>query len=146
MGLEDLQGFDVLTQEGVRGRLLAAGAGLGAASVPETLKQLDKQIAELLTRGGRIQQIPTLKKELTTIQSEIRDLGSQAAEFARVTAERNQLRRDTAEKKSEYQELQLRKERLQQLERSRDVWIRARRSPKRDLYFRARERIPPERP
>ena len=124
MGLEDLQGFDVLTQEGVRGRLLAAGAGLGAASVPETLKQLDKQIAELLTRGGRIQQIPTLKKELTTIQSEIRDLGSQAAEFARVTAERNQLRRDTAEKKSEYQELQLRKERLQQLERSRDVWIR----------------------
>jgi len=124
MGLEDLQGFDVLTQEGVRGRLLAAGAGLGAASVPETLKQLDKQIAELLTRGGRIQRIPTLKKELTMVRSEIRELRSQASEFARVTAERDQLRRDTAEKKSEYRELQLRKERLQQLEKSRDVWIR----------------------
>ena len=124
MGLEDLQGFDVLTQEGVRGRLLAAGAGLGAASVPETLKQLDKQISELLTRGGRIQRIPALKKELNTVRSGIRDLRSQAAEFARVTAERDQLRQDTAEKKGEYRNLQLRKERLQQLERSRDVWIR----------------------
>ena len=124
MGLEDLQGFDVLTQEGVRGRLLAASAGLGAASVPETLKRLDKQIGELLTRGGRIQRIPTLKKELTTVRSEIRELRSQASEFARVTVERDHLRRDTAEKKSEYRELRLRKERLQQLERSRDVWIR----------------------
>ncbi|GAB4147702.1 MAG: hypothetical protein Tsb009_21020 [Planctomycetaceae bacterium] len=124
MGLEDLQGFDVLTQEGVRGRLLAAGAGLGAASVPETLKQLDRQISELLTPGGRVQRIPTLKKELTKVRSEIHELRSQASEFARVTAKRDQLRRDMADKRNEYQDLRLRQERLRQLERSRDVWIR----------------------
>ncbi|HMP71381.1 MAG TPA: AAA family ATPase [Pirellulaceae bacterium] len=124
MGLEDLQGFDVLTQEGVRGRLLAAGAGLGAASVPETLKQLDRQIAELLTPGGRVQRIPTLNKELAKVRSEIRDLRSKASEFARVTSERDQLRQVMAKLKEEHQVRRLRNERLLQLERSREVWIR----------------------
>jgi len=124
MGLEDLQGCDVLTQEGVQGRLLAAGAGLGAASVPETLKQLDSDLTGFLTAGGRVQKIPKLMKQLAGVRSEIRDLRSQASEYARITAERDQLQRGIAEKKTDHQNLRLRKERLRQLQRSRDVWIR----------------------
>ena len=64
MGLEDLQGFDVLTEENAQARLMAAGAGLGAASVPETLKKLNRTIEELIKPGGRAQKLPKLKKQL----------------------------------------------------------------------------------
>ena len=52
VGLEELQGLGVLSQEGVRGRLLAAGTGLGSASVPEVMKSLDKEWTTLLTKAG----------------------------------------------------------------------------------------------
>ncbi len=51
VGLEELQGLGVLSQEGVRGRLFAAGTGLGSASVPEVMGNLKKESENLLTKG-----------------------------------------------------------------------------------------------
>jgi uncharacterized protein YhaN len=124
IGLEDLQGFDVLTQEGVRGRLLSAGTGLGAASVPETLKQLDRELEELIKPRGRTQLIPTLDKELASVQSEIRQLRSSSAEFARVGDERDQLQRELVTLRTDRETLSVRSRRLEQLDRARGVWIR----------------------
>lgn len=123
IGLEDLQGLNVLTEEGFRSRLLSTGKGLGDASVPETLMQLDRESEKLLTSRGYKQVIPVLKKKLTTVDQEIRKLRLQAAEFARLTSERDQLETERSKWKDDQGELIRRKERLRQLELSREPWI-----------------------
>ena len=52
-GRKELQGLGVLSQEGVRGRLFAAGTGLGSASVPEVLKIWTKNWLTSWPCGGR---------------------------------------------------------------------------------------------
>jgi uncharacterized protein YhaN len=90
VGLNELQGLGVLSQEGVRGRLLAAGTGLGSASVPEVMKGLDKELANLLAlRGQKI--INLLIKQLKEIEARIRELQGQAAAYAEGQGQREEL-------------------------------------------------------
>ena len=124
MGLDDLQGFDILTEENAQARLMAAGAGLGAASVPETLKKLNKKIEELLKPGGRAQKIPKLKKQLNLVQSEINSLRQSSSRYAEVEKERVSLKKNLAEMQSKREQLFLRRERLRKLEDMRDAWVR----------------------
>lgn len=90
VGLDELQGLGVLSQEGVRGRLFAAGAGLGSASVPEILKNLDKELANLLAQRGQ-KQINLLMKHLREIETEIKALQGQAAAYAEGQQQRERL-------------------------------------------------------
>ena len=82
VGLEELQGLGVLSQEGVRGRLLAAGTGLGSASVPEVMRSLDKETDALLKKGGRSQRINILLNDLKSIEHRLREVQGQAAAYA----------------------------------------------------------------
>jgi len=91
VGLEELQGLGVLSQEGVRGRLLAAGTGLGSASVPEVMKSLDKESDALLKKGGRTQRINLLLNELNRIEHRLREVQGQAAAYAEGQRQREQL-------------------------------------------------------
>jgi uncharacterized protein YhaN len=81
VGLEDLQGLELLSQDGVRGRLFAAGAGLGAASVPDVLKKLDKELDGLLTQRGHkvINQVVRGLRELDGRIQQLRQLSSDYA-------------------------------------------------------------------
>lgn len=142
--LDDLQGFDVLTQEGVRGRLLSAGAGLGAASVPDTLKAIDKRLDELLTAKGRKQRVLQLTKELTEISRTIRQQRSQATEFGRLTERRRRLNTELTAARQQQRALQAKLERLRQLENARAVWIRLEESRERIGEFEHAAEFPPD--
>lgn len=124
MGLEDLQGFDILTEEDAQARLMAAGAGLGAASVPDALRKLNKRIEELLKPGGRVQKIPKLKKELNLVQTEINELKQNAKQYAAVRQERRELQSQLAGNKLKREQLSLRIERLRKLIDMREPWVR----------------------
>ena len=124
MGLEDLQGFDVLTEENAQARLMAAGAGLGAASVPETLKKLNRMIEELIKPGGRVQKLPKLKKRLSELQGEIARLRKSDSIYSEMALEQRNLREQLTQKKSTRENLVLQKSRLEKLQSMRQPWVR----------------------
>ncbi len=123
IGLDDLQGLDVLAQEEVRGRLLSAGTGLGAASLPQTLKLLDKELDDLLTPRGRSQIIVVLKKRLQGIDAELRSLREQAADYARTRQRKADLEEHVHNAKKKTDALRIRLTRIEQLENAREPWI-----------------------
>lgn len=122
VGLEELQGLGVLSQEGVRGRLLAAGTGLGSASVPEVMKNLDKEADSLLKKGGRTQRINLLLNDLKRIEHRLREVQGQAADYAEGQRHREYLE---AQVDGNRQEVELRRRelgRVERLEQARVPW------------------------
>ena len=124
MGLEDLQGFEVLTEENAQARLMAAGAGLGAASVPDTLRKLNRKIEELLKPGGRVQKIPKLQKQLSQVRGEISKLRKESSNYAAFETERQTLKENLLGIKSKRDEAILKRNRFQTLQEMRDSWVR----------------------
>lgn len=121
VGLDELQGLGVLSQEGVRGRLFAAGAGLGSASVPEVLKNLDKELATLLAQRGQ-KQINLLMKRFREIEAEIKALQGQAAAYAEGQRQREELEALVDTNRREAERLRRQLGRLERLEQARVPW------------------------
>jgi uncharacterized protein YhaN len=121
VGLDELQGLEVLSQEGVRGRLLAAGAGLGSASVPEVMKGLDKELANLLAQRGQ-KQINLLMKQLREIETGIKALQGQAAAYAAGHRQREHLEAQIEADRHEAERLRRQLGRLDRLEQARVPW------------------------
>lgn len=121
VGLDELQGLGVLSQEGVRGRLFAAGAGLGSASVPEVLKNLDKELANLLAQRGQ-KQINLLMKQFREIETEIKALQGQAAAYAEGQRQREHLEAQVDGNRQEAERLRRHLGRLERLEQARLPW------------------------
>ena len=121
VGLEELQGLGVLSQEGVRGRLLAAGTGLGSASVPEVMKSLDKELANLLAQRGE-RQINLLIKKLKEIEARIRELQGQAAAYAEGQRQREQLEARVEANRQEAEGRRRELGRVERLEQARVPW------------------------
>jgi uncharacterized protein YhaN len=122
VGLDDLQGLGVLSQEGVRGRLFAAGAGLGSASVPEVMKSLDKELANLLAQRGQ-KQINLLMKQLREIEAKIKELQGQAAAYAEGQRQQEHLEQQIDANRQEAERLRRQLERLDRLEQARLPWV-----------------------
>ena len=122
VGLEELQGLGVLSQEGVRGRLLAAGTGLGSASVPEVMKSLDKELANLLAQRGQRQRINLLIKQLKEIEPRIRELQGQAAAYAEGQRQREQLEARVDGNRQEAERRRRELGRVERLEQARVPW------------------------
>jgi uncharacterized protein YhaN len=122
VGLKELHGLAVLSQEGVRGRLFAAGAGLGSASVPEVMKNLDKELANLLAQRGQKQVINLLLKQLKEVEARIRVLKGQAAAYAQGQRQREGLEAQVAAKRQEVETLRRELGRLERLEQARLPW------------------------
>jgi uncharacterized protein YhaN len=122
VGLKELQGLEVLSREGVRGRLFAAGAGLGSASVPEVMERLKKESETLLKKGGRVQRLNLLLSELKRVDARIRELQGQATAYAEGQRQREGLEAQVAANRLEAGELQRRLNRLAALEQARQPW------------------------
>jgi uncharacterized protein YhaN len=121
IGLKELQGLGVLSREGVRGRLFAASAGLGAASVPAALKSLDDELGRLYA--------PRSKKLLAQLLDRLREnakalklLQGQAAAYAACRRQKEELEARVHIERAELEELRRRRHRLQQLEQARQPW------------------------
>ena len=122
VGLEELQGLGVLSQEGVRGRLLAAGTGLGSASVPEVMKNLDKESDTLLKKGGRTQRINFLLNDLKRIEHRLREVQGQAAAYAEGQRQREQLEARVDGNRQEAEGRRRELGRVERLEQARVPW------------------------
>ncbi|MGB8993408.1 MAG: AAA family ATPase, partial [Desulfobaccales bacterium] len=123
VGLEELQGLGVLSQEGVRGRLFAAGAGLGSASVPELMKGLDKELANLLAQRGQKQIINLLTRQVKEIEARIRELQGQAAAYAEGQQQRERLEARVEAQRREVEGRRRELGRLDRLEQARLPWV-----------------------
>ncbi|MBU4357404.1 MAG: AAA family ATPase, partial [Proteobacteria bacterium] len=122
VGLKELHGLGVLSQEGVRGRLFAAGTGLGSASVPEVMKGLDKELANLLAQRGE-RQINLLIKKLKEIEARIRDLQDQAAAYAEGQRQREHLEERVDANRQEAERCRRELGRVERLEQARVPWV-----------------------
>jgi uncharacterized protein YhaN len=122
VGLEELQGLGVLSQEGVRGRLFAAGTGLGRASVPEVMKNLDKELTNLLALRGQKQIVNLLVKELKETESRIRELQGQAAAYAEGRRQQEHLEARVGANLQESEARRRELGRVERLEQARVPW------------------------
>ncbi len=122
--LKDLQGLGVLSQEGVGGRLFSAGAGLGAASVPLAMQNLDKELGNLLSQRGTQQRINQGLKHLKEAEAQIKELRGLATEYAAAQRQREQLEEQIKQCQSESEELRRKLKRLEQLQQAREPWVR----------------------
>jgi len=123
IGLDDLQKLDVLSQEGVRGRLFSAGAGLGATSVPAALKNLDEELKELLSQRGQ-QRINKIVHQLKELDSQINNLKGQAAEFAAGQRRREQLEARIRRHRGEAEKVHQKLSWLAHLQKAREPWVK----------------------
>jgi uncharacterized protein YhaN len=121
VGLDELQGLEVLSQEGVRGRLFAAGAGLGSASLPEVMKGLDKELANLLAQRGQ-KQINLLMKQLREIETKVKELQGQAAAYAEGQRQQDLLEAQVETHRQEAEHLRRKLARLDRIEQGRVPW------------------------
>jgi uncharacterized protein YhaN len=123
VGLNELQGLGVLSQEGVRGRLLAAGTGLGSASVPEVMENLKKESETLLKKGGRTQRINLLLNDLKRIEHRLRELQGQAAAYAEGQRQREHLEARVDANRQESERRRRALGRVERLEQARVPWV-----------------------
>lgn len=122
VGLDDLQGLEILSQEGVRTRLFAATVGLGAASVPEVMKNLDRELDNLLAPRAQ-KQINQLARELQGTEAQIRELHGQAAAYAGKQRRGDELEEHLRRHRRQAEEIRQRLRRLDQLEQARQPWV-----------------------
>lgn len=123
IGLEELQKLEVLSQEGVRGRLFSAGAGLGAASVPAAMKTLDDELKKLLSQHGQQQRINKIVHPLKELDSQIKNLQGQAAEYAAGQRRREQLEARLRNHRGEAEKVRQKLSWLEHLEKARQPWV-----------------------
>lgn len=89
--LEELQTFDSLNDEDVRGALYGAGAGVSLMAIPESMKRLDKNLAGLFKPGGSKPVINTRLARLEEVQKELRHAADGIKEYEGLIAQRQKL-------------------------------------------------------
>lgn len=123
IGLEELKGLDVLSQENVRGRLLAASTGLGAASLPSAMKRLDSELDNLLKRSGSAPVINKLVNRLKDIESQISGLKGQSFEYAECQRRQKELEKQIKQCKTSAENIRQRLRQIGQLMQAREPWV-----------------------
>jgi len=142
IGLKDLQGLDILSEENIKSRLFSAGTGLGATSFPVLLKKIDRELDNLLTKKGRIPIINQTLQNLNEINYKIKSLREQTSQYVE-----NQKKLEIIEAtiKGNRQEEQSIRERLlliNNLEQTRNFWIRFKKAEQNEEKFRFAQFFP----
>ena len=89
--LEELQTFDSLNDDDVRGALYGAGAGVSLMAIPESMKKLDKNLSGLFKPGGSKPVINTHLARLKEVQKELRQVADGIKEYESLTDQRHEL-------------------------------------------------------
>jgi len=120
IGLDDLKGLGVLSNENVKGWTLT---GAGAASLPKILGDINKNLADLLKPRATGAEINSFLKELDSVKKEIHELQSESSEYTEQQNRRDELIKQVGESKIERESINQRLLRIKQLEQARDHWI-----------------------
>lgn len=120
VGLQDLQGLSILTEEGVRGRLFSASAGLGSASLAEAMRWLDGHMGNLVSQRTSKRHLNQVLAELDRLENEYQQIRGRSGEYARLQAELARVEAEVANAKAQHEDLSRRLLRVQQLDTERD--------------------------
>lgn len=124
IGLEELQGLDVIEEEAFRGRLLAAGSGLGEVDLPAVLGRLDRELRGLLLLRG---QRPRLNRRLARarkIDGDVAELQQQPERYRELVRRQRALAEAIRDGQEKLRSAENRRRRLEILARAREPWLR----------------------
>ncbi|HHY93934.1 MAG TPA: AAA family ATPase [Firmicutes bacterium] len=108
VGLQDLQGLSILTEEGVRGRLFSASAGLGSASLAEAMRWLDGHMGNLVSQRTSKRHLNQVLAELDRLENEYQQIRGRSGEYARLQAELARVEAEIANAKAQHEDLTVR--------------------------------------
>ena len=114
--LDELHSDELLSDESVNGQIY--GAGMGVATLPKTMKELEKKTT-LFLKGGRQHDIAKAANQLRDIESRLEGIENNAREFARLTTELNHAETTLKEKNAE---LRKRQTLVDDLKRDLNAW------------------------
>ncbi|MGH2402700.1 MAG: AAA family ATPase, partial [Candidatus Limnocylindria bacterium] len=114
-GLGELQDFNSLGGEGVRGRIYGAAAGLGGTSAIDLERRLRQEQENLFRPTGRLQPINQLFGRMDDLHAQIAALTRQPQEFEEAHRERREAHAAAAAKHEAAQSARARALRLQRL-------------------------------
>ena len=130
IGLKDLQGLEILSEENIKSRLFSAGAGLGATSFPTLLKKIDRELDSLLTKKGRNPIINQTLQKLSEINSKIKSLQEQTSQYFEIQKKLEII--EESIKRNRQKEISIRERLLfiSKLEQVQNLWIRLKEAQK----------------
>ncbi|MEM7051693.1 MAG: AAA family ATPase [Acidobacteriota bacterium] len=124
VGLEDLQGLDILTDRATRDRLFARGMGAGADALPGALEELDRRMAEIVGQRPGNRLLDRLEERLEHLEEPLAEGRQRAAEYRRCQGELRQLEENLTELQKARHRCQSKRERVERMVRARSPWKR----------------------
>lgn len=121
-GLTELQDFQTLNSEAVKGRIYSAGAGMSAISLSEVQKGLESEAGSLFKERGRNPEINVLFAEIRNINSNIQEIEKDAQRFDELHRELDEVTGDIERVKKERDERQTRLNHIGSLIGTWDDW------------------------
>lgn len=122
IGLGEMQSLDPLNSDDVAARFFAAGAGLGSASLPKVLAELDSKQNGLYRPGGNVRSASAVNRLLIALgetDGKIRELRERNSAWGKMKDDLVASERAAERKKEEQGALEERAYRLQLLEKAR---------------------------
>ncbi|MCD6471709.1 AAA family ATPase [Candidatus Aerophobetes bacterium] len=80
-GLTELQDFETLNSEAVKGRIYSAGTGIGASSLSEIQRTIEKDAGELFKPQGSAPEINSLLRSVKEINAQLREIKNDVQKF-----------------------------------------------------------------
>ncbi len=118
--LDELQDLKSLRGEEVSGRIYSAG--VGAANLPNAVRELDARRRAIFAPGGRRHEVTDTLVELQQAEAELSDLAGQAAEYGRLTVRGEEVRRELEAIAEDSTGLSSRARELERLSRALEEW------------------------
>ena len=119
--LEELHDDALLSDDSVNSQIYSAG--IGATRLPDALKMLDDQKRDLFLSGGSKHAINKVASSLDEVDSKLREVESNAAEYGHQSARLREIEQEMALLRKRRQEVESELKGYQSLERAWDDWI-----------------------
>jgi uncharacterized protein YhaN len=93
-GLTELQDFETLNSEAVKGRIYSAGTGIGAVSLSEVQKNLETEAGSFFKERGSKPEINAIFNEIKKIDSRLREIEKDTQNFDRLHKELEEITKE----------------------------------------------------
>ncbi|PKP54621.1 MAG: hypothetical protein CVT90_00310 [Candidatus Altiarchaeales archaeon HGW-Altiarchaeales-3] len=93
-GLTELQDFETLNSEAVKGRIYSAGTGIGAISLSEVQKNLETEAGDIFKERGSKPETNALFNEIKNIDSRLREIEKDTQNFDKLHKELEEITKE----------------------------------------------------
>jgi len=121
--LSELQRFESLDDDAVKGAIYSAGMGTGSVSLPEIDSDLDKEMGDIFKPRGRKPVMNELLKELEGVEKDLRQRGDNVEEFDRLHGELEELDERIKSLQRRQKEAQEHRDRAAKLVNAWEDWV-----------------------